>query len=298
MRERGGVRERRVVWRAAWRGSERGLRASGTGGRASENGRSSRCSGSRLGLSALVLTLAVVLAPPHAGAQTVHGRLLEQGTARPIAAGDLTLLGEDGEAVDRAETDSAGHFTLRSPDPGSFYVRAERIGYRPKTDGILELGEGGEITVDFYLMPQPVELEGVEGTVEGMTLLERKDREYLDWQGFYDRKKMGFGHFITPEEIEEDPPIDYYDLFRKMPGVRGVSGARGGEGVQITARGGTFGGGGYCSPAIFVDGIPTSNPPPVEAIVGVEVYKGIASVPLQFSRLGGGCGVVLVWTRG
>jgi len=251
-----------------------------------------------VGLLGLFAAFLGLVGPAPLSAQTVHGRLLEQGTGRPIEAGDLTLLGEAGEAIDRAGTDSAGHFTLRSPDPGSFYVRAERIGYRPKTDGILELGEGGEITVDFYLMPQPVELEGVEGTVEGMTLLERKDREYLDWQGFYDRKKMGFGHFITPEEIEEDPPIDYYDLFRKMPGVRGVSGARGGEGVQITARGGTFGGSGYCSPAIFVDGIRTSNPPPVEAIVGVEVYKGIASVPLQYSRLGGSCGVVLVWTSG
>jgi len=122
------------------------------------------------GSCAVLLLVGSAVVPPVLPAQTVHGRLLEQGTARPIEAGDLTLLGEDGEAVDRAGTDSAGHFTLRSPEPGSFYVRAERIGYRTKTDGVLELGEGGEITVDFYLMPQPVELEGVEGTGERVLL--------------------------------------------------------------------------------------------------------------------------------
>jgi len=133
-----------------------------------------------------------------------------------------------------------------------------------------------------------------------MTLLERKDREYLDWQGFYDRKKVGFGQFITPEEIEEDPPIDFYDLFRGMPGVRGVSSARGGDGVKLTARGGTFGGSqtGYCSPAIVVNGSQSISGIDVEEIAAVEVYRGIASVPLQYGMMANRCGLVLFWTKG
>jgi len=196
-----------------------------SGGRRRDGGRAERRTPFRTPgspgalLAAAAVIVAIALAPPHAAAQTVHGRLLEQGTGRPIEAGDVTLLGEDGATIDRAGTDSAGHFTLRSPDPGSFYVRAERIGYRPKTDGVLELGEGGEITIDFYLMPQPVELEGVEGTGERTDWIERNQRRFLEGQGFYRRMAMGFGHFITPEELEERPPWTPRDLFKKIPGM-------------------------------------------------------------------------------
>jgi len=260
-----------------------------------------------VGLSALVLALAIVLAPPHAGAQTVHGRLLEQGTARPIAAGDLTLLGADGATIDRAGTDSAGHFTLRSPDPGSFYVRAERIGYRTKTDGVLEMGEGGEITVDFYLMPRPVELEGVEGTGERTDWIERNQRRFLEWQGFYDRKKLGFGHFITPEELEERPPWTPRDLFKKIPGMAvGVSSMMPGrQAVTLDC----IRGGRSATPiefAVWVDGIRVwqggvegwepADDIDIEAITAVEVYTRLSSLPLQYT-LSGICGGILIWTK-
>jgi len=128
-------------------------------------------------------------------------------------------------------------------------------------------------------------------------LLERKDREYLDWQGFYDRKKMGFGHFITPEEIEERQPFDFIDLFSRVPGVTGTYNAATGDGIWMTARDGGFSGNGYCSPSVIVDLTPTSKPS-VEAIIGVEIYRGIASVPLQYSGYANSCGLILIWTEG
>jgi len=243
----------------------------------------------------IALMVCSAIAVPSAAAQTVHGRLLEQGTARPVAAGDLTLLGEDGEAVDRAETDSAGYFTLRSPDAGSFYVRAERIGYRPKTDGVLELGEGGEITVDFYLIPQPVELEGVEGTGEGMTLLERKDREYLDWQGFYDRKKLALGHFITPEDLEERVMFDAFDLLRGIPGLdvttppdpRVIACAVRIDGVQVYHMDHDLEPGRGWRMASDVQ---------VEEIAGIEIYP--RGRPLQYSSVADCSPLILIWLKG
>jgi len=309
MREQAGVRKRRVELRAARGGAGRGRRASVATGKASTAGAVARWSGGRVGLSALVLALASALAPPHAGAQTVHGRLLEQGTGRPIAAGDLTLLGEDGEAVDRAETDSAGHFTLRSPDPGSFYVRDERIGYRTKADGVLELGEGGEITVDFYLMPQPVELEGVEGTGERTDWIERNQRRFLEGQGFYRRMSAGFGHFITPEELEERPPWTPRDLFKKIPGMAvGVSSMMPGR-QRVTLDCVTKGDGRSVTQiqfAVWVDGIRVwqggvegwepADDVDIENIAAVEVYTRPASLPLQYT-MSGICGGILIWTK-
>jgi len=257
-------------------------------------------SGIGLGLAVQALTKLLILGGVLGSAmplpaQTVHGRLLEQGSGRPITAGLLTLVGEAGETVAQAETDSAGGFTLRAPDPGSFYVRAERIGYRTKTDGVLELGEGGEITIDFYLVPRPVELEGVEGTAEAMDFFERKDREYLEWQGFYDRKKMGFGYFFGPEDIKWHM-FDAWDVFRKIPGL----------GVTPPPRSKVR------RPCVWIDGMLAHRPDqgdwamaddvPIEAIAGMEVYT--RGRPLQYGGVACSAGsrsdppLILIWTKG
>jgi hypothetical protein len=36
----------------------------------------------------------------------------------------------------------------------------------------------------------------------------------------------------------------------------------------------------------------------VETIEGVEIYRGVASLPAQFNREGAECGVIVVWSRG
>lgn len=230
-------------------------------------------------LVALAAAPATILLPGPIAAQTVTGTLLEQGTGRPIATGLVTLLGGGSEPVDRAETDSLGRFTLRSPDPGAFYVRAERIGYVTKTDGILELGEGGEISIEFYLIPRPVEVEGVEGTAERTDWIERNQRKYLEWQGFYDRMRQGFSLFITPEDLERRPPLDLQHMLEMIPGWRG----------------------GRCSRlsdyAVYIDGLEIGRRTILddpEPILAVEVHRGLM-VPLQYG--GSGC-VMLIWTKG
>jgi len=223
-------------------------------------------------------------------AQTVHGRLLEQGTGWLIEGGVVTLMGEAGEMVAQAESDSAGGFTLRAPDPGSFFVRAERVGYRTKTDGVLELAEGGEITIDFYLLPKPFMLEGLEATGERESPEALRDREYLVSQGFYDRMKMGFGQFITPEDMEEKVMFDAWDLFRSVPFVD----------VSVPPRPTV----GVCR--AYVDGMLVhhdgqgrwrmEDDVSIEDIVAVEIYGRSVQVPPQYQALS--CGrVALVWTR-
>jgi len=234
--------------------------------------------------------LGLVLASPLEG-QEVRGQLLEVSTERPIRSGLVALVTIDGEEVDQAETDSLGRFLLSSGGPGSFYVRAKRLGYRTKMDGILELGEGGRISIEFYLMPDPIEVEGVEGTAERMDRLEAIDREYLEWQGFYERMDRGFGYFMTPEDLEERVSFDAWDLFHRVPGL-GVS-----RPPRPTVS--------VC--AVYLDGIliheardgpwRMSDDISVEAIAGIEIYTRGTQVPVRYSL--GGCGrVILVWSKG
>jgi hypothetical protein len=39
------------------------------------------------------------------------------------------------------------------------------------------------------------------------------------------------------------------------------------------------------------------NTIPPEHIAGIEIFSSAAQVPAKFNRTGGGCGVLLIWTR-
>jgi len=107
-------------------------------------------------------------------------------------------------------------------------------------------------------------------------------------QGFYDRMKMGFGQFITPEDIEDKVMFDAWDLLRSVPFVD----------VSVPPR-----------PTVdvcrgYVDGMLVHHrgrwrmeeDVSIEDIVAVEIYRRSLQVPLQYQALG--CGrVALVWTR-
>lgn len=198
-------------------------------------------------------------------------------------------------AVAATTSNQSGLFRLEAPGPGSFFVLTEALGYRPTLDGILELGEGGAISVELYLDPKPVELDSLRVAVERV-----ETYQILEAAGFNERVRQPFGHFITPEEIRRRNPRYHFELFRNTPGVR-VSGA-GLMGTMIeftvaSIRGPT------CTPRIFVDGIMAIADMGLEAVVevdqiaGVEIYSRPSQVPLQWGGSDSTCGVLLFWTR-
>jgi len=195
------------------------------------------------------------------------------------------MLSESGDSITSAITDEQGQFTLSSPVPGDFLLLASAFGHRETTAGVFELGEGGELTVEFRIPVEALTLDG---------LLVQADRvsqqPALVRNGFARRMQAGFGRFITPEEIENTRATRTLDLFVGMEGVR-ISGE------QLLLR--------DCRPQTYVDGLPVhidAGLPvdvmvPFEAVAAVEVYLGSAEVPLQYGGTGGACGVVLFWTK-
>ena len=73
----------------------------------------------------------------------------------------VALLDSATVALDRTYSDESGAFVLKAGEAGSYFVLCERIGYKRTLDGILELGAGGDITVEFHLLAQPVALDTV-----------------------------------------------------------------------------------------------------------------------------------------
>jgi hypothetical protein len=203
-------------------------------------------------------------------------------------------------AVSGTASNATGAFTLQAPGPGLYYVLTESLGYSPSIDGVLELGEGAAITVEIYLKPKPIVLDSIKVAVERAQIF-----QHLEAAGFNERMVTGFGHFITPEEIQARNPRFMADLFRNVPGIRLIGGGSlSGTAIEFTnasIRGAT------CSPQVYVDGVLVNVDPDfggslegvvdISQIAAVEVYTRASNVPLQWGGTNMGCGILLIWTR-
>jgi len=232
-------------------------------------------------------------------AQTIQGHLLDVETGEPIILAQITLLTGSGEVADETFTDETGYFKVRSEAPGNFFLRAERMSYRAHVDGIFELGDGGILTVEFRLGRAPIVLD----TLSVQTEIRERDRQ-LSLLGFYDRQRAGFGRFIGPEEIERTPVFQATDFLRMIPRVR--INERPFSQSTVTIAGSTTVRGEACYPKVFIDGTVVFRGGGEEAkidevisphdIKAIEVFRGIAEIPLQFAGASSPCGVILIWT--
>ena len=258
-----------------------------------------------------VALCAVLLAAGAAplSAQTVKGRLLDSTTKEPILLATVLLLDSVMSPLDRTFTDQKGAFVLNAPRPGDYYIGAERAGYRSKIDGILQLGVGGEITVDFFLVPRPVRLDTVPVAVS-----RERVGEQLEAIGFFERRREGSAWTLGPEDLEKRVVNEVAQLFRGAPGARIVDT---GGGSALVFRGGAVtpqratDSDGYCTPRILIDGseLPSfrgagaatagavlDGAVNVDDIIAVEVHTGPASLPLIYAGTSTRCTTVLIWT--
>ena len=266
---------------------------------------------------------AVALATAGRGvAQSVHGRLLEAETGRPIPSAQLTLMNERGNAAGAGFSGSDGRFEIIAPRPGRYLLIARRLGFRPRSDPI-QVGEGG-VDLELRLAPIPVTLDPV--TVEAEV-----NARYLDLVGFYTRQRADFGHFITRDEIEGRRPVHVSDVLNTVPGVRLVPDGGSVGKVRIQFRGAVVHAGAVCEPRVFIDGLiairgdsrpatislgqevasdltqedPRAPEPVVDDVVdpndveAIEVYRSGVQVPAEFGGMSAftRCGAIVIWTR-
>jgi hypothetical protein len=95
-------------------------------------------------------------------AQTVEGTVRDRTTSRPIRGAFVVLLDSGGVRRRGALTDSAGHFALDAPAPGTYRVRAEMIGYGDAVPQPLQLLPLQTVPAHFLLTPQAIALEGID----------------------------------------------------------------------------------------------------------------------------------------
>lgn len=206
------------------------------------------------------------------------GRVLDRETRRSVATAAVSVRGRP----EVAETDRQGLFRLVGVPGGEHEIEVRRLGYAPLRHEI-EVPGGLTTEVEIRLVRNPVELEPLVATATRLRRLEIK--------GFYERKHwgelLGLGTFLTADYIERWRPNRITDLIQySTPSIgRGLFNRRSGCPMSVYLDGHNLRG-------ESVDGFVL----PIE-VAGVEVYKGPASLPAEFTGYNSRCGVVAIWTK-
>lgn len=116
----------------------------------------------RVGAGALTLAVSLIFAPTALAAQSVVGRVVEEGASSPVLGAFVRLLDNADRPVAGVLTDSAGRFLLRAPNAGRYRVRSELIGRETVTSEPLELTTNATRELVLRAPLAPVALEAVE----------------------------------------------------------------------------------------------------------------------------------------
>lgn len=249
--------------------------------------------------SPVVALVALLLLPAAVSTQqgdpppVIEGRLIDDESGEPILGGNVELLTADSTTIATVQTAADGMFRLVSPGPGTYRMRAERVGYRPAGSGPFFLMEGDSIAVEFRLAVEAVPLEPITVTASSLPWgdrfgLVRMEAFFLRYTRHSD---SGFAEFMTRDSIArwEDRVQSTGDMLRWTTRlIRQVDPVSG----EVRLRGG-------CAPEYYLNGshvpygmVQPLNPTMLEA---VEVYVR-PLIPAELSS-GSPCGVVSYWSR-
>jgi hypothetical protein len=110
----------------------------------------------RIAVPAVLITLSAALP---AAAQTIVGEVVESGARGPVQGAFIRLHDADGVQRAAALSDSAGRFTLRAPQPGTYTLQAERIGHAITRSEPLELTSGPALRYTLVVPVQAIALD-------------------------------------------------------------------------------------------------------------------------------------------
>jgi len=259
----------------------------------------------RASLRALCGIVLLAITSPEASAQrnavtgTLRGRVVDQATGTGVSTAFVEYLDVHRRVRASAMADTDGAFVLANLPTGSFRLRASRIGYASTVTPYWRLESGEVLTLVVYVDPEAVPLAPLE-----ITARERSRSPVLS--AYYNRlERRTGGTFITKEEIERRTPRLVTDLFMDMPGVRLESGGPGANSriVTMTRAAGLMGG--RCPVQVWVDGMLATRGGPAfidelaspGILEGIEIYRGLSTLPPEFVTPEARCGVIAIWTQ-
>jgi hypothetical protein len=205
-------------------------------------------------------------------------------TRNPIPGAEIGLI--EGQTVTRSvRARDDGRFELTNLPNRKASIVVRRLGFQPRTYTI-QIREGARRPfLRVVLDPMPAELEKV-------IVMARVAASGGRLKSFYERKARNpWGTFIDRDQLERRHPAWLSDMLRTVPGVHVIR-ARYGNAVRV--RG--------CAPTLWLDGMPLRGTELDEIVApsdvaGIEVYRSMAGLPVEFMDMRTNCGAIVVWTR-
>jgi hypothetical protein len=182
-------------------------------------------------------------------------------------------------------TGESGRFRILGVQPGQYILTVHRVGYVPMSSAI-QVGLRDTLRLSFAL-------HGIVSDLDTLVVTARQMSTRLS--EFEYRRKLGFGTFLTQEQIERRNAITLGDVLRGIASIKIVGRSFSQSAYSIRTS--------SCPLQVFVDDV--LLPPPANLmdigspreIAAIEVYSGPATIPLQYRPQNSTCGVILVWTK-
>jgi carboxypeptidase family protein len=210
----------------------------------------------------------------------------------PLAGVHVAINGSSLEVT----TPESGRFRFNGVPAGLYVMTVGKLGYKSSLTTI-RLAAGDTVRPAYELIPT--------GTVLG-TVKVTGSSASLSRQEFDARRALGRGKFMAEDEIDKRNSARATELLRTFSTINVVAplGSRSASAPVYYAmsrrEGGSFN---SCPMAVVVDGFQMPLPydleelPAPKEIMGIEVYSGNATIPVQFARWNSGCGLIMVWTK-
>lgn len=258
-----------------------------------------------------MLALCALLLASRAPAQSTSaltGRVVDDRTGQSLAGVEVSIA-----AISRSvSTDSSGQFALRHIASGRYQVALRKVGYQHSATTITITGADGPEQL-LRLAPAPTELSRV------YVVTAPTDRRLASFEA-HRNARMG-GSFLTAAQLEKERGRALADVLQAVSGADIVR-IRGGGAFFATRRGyDSFmnmprvsagdrmrgASTGLCYAAVVVNDVfvytgdgeelfDLNSLAPTD-ILAVEVYKGGATMPLEYNATRKTCGLLVIFTK-
>ena len=178
-----------------------------------------------------------------------------------------------------------GRFVVTQLRPGLHLIEIRAVGYRPHRLEVI-LAEGQVLEQQFAMVFSGEKLPELAVEARNSKLLPR-------FADFERRRHRGIGAYITRDEIRAKGYMNMGDALRTIQGVKVDCGVV--ECIIHMVRSAAG-----CHPTFYVDGRLVrsfAESTPINDVQGIEIYRGAAEMPGEFSGAGAMCGVIVIWTR-
>jgi hypothetical protein len=243
----------------------------------------------------MVAGIALLTAPRHASATqaaidetSIVTALVTDTAGRALSGVEVTIIGTELRQL----TDESGQIYMAGVPSRKVTLHIRHVGYR-EADLELLLTPGVRTSTTVVMRRAPVTATTLPKVVVRSDLVPARYAGTRRFDDFYRRKAEGIGTFLTREYMDSRAADRPEDILRSIPGIR--IRYRGSKPYIEFIR---------CEQVeVYINGFRTHdgftsflelNPREIEAM---EIYRGVATVPPEFSPQPNDCAAVVVWTR-